>query len=51
MEKLLAFDTVAPLRDCRGEGDVEQCACALLSWDEPCVTIPDVSSILTGNAI
>lgn len=51
MERLLALDTVDPLRDRRGEGDVEQCACALLSRDEPCVTIPDVNSILTGNAI
>lgn len=51
MGRLLVLDTVDPLRDHRGEGDVEQYACVLLSPDEPCVTIPDVNSILTGNAI
>lgn len=51
MERLLDLDTVDPLRDHRGERDVEQCARVLLSLEEPCVTIPDVNSILTGNAI
>lgn len=50
MERLLALDTVDPLRDHRDEG-MWKCACVLLSLNESCVTIPDVNSTLTGNAI